>query len=99
MRKDLEALPHLALAAHFPPVSQGHEIPAWCPQTSRTQFPPGSQVVSRQEWGRKRDSLSVFVDALEMASTKGTHLTHILPAAGRSGCCLIVGCRITVPHC
>lgn len=23
MRKDLEALPHLALAAHFPPVSQG----------------------------------------------------------------------------
>lgn len=99
MRKDLGALPHLALAAHFPPVSQGHEIPAWCPQASRTQFPPESQVVSREEQGRKRDLLSVFAGALEMASVERINLTHALPTAGRSGSCLIVGCRITVPHC
>lgn len=71
MRKDLEALPHLALAAHFPPVSQGHEIPACCPQASRTQFLPESQVVSRQEQGRKKGLLSVFAGALEMASVEG----------------------------
>lgn len=99
MRKGLGALPHLALAAHFPPVSQGHEIPAWCPPASCTQFPPESQAVSREEQGRKRDLLSVFTGALEMASMEEIHLTHTLPTAGRSGSSLIVGCRITVPQC
>lgn len=102
MRKDLEALPHLALAAHFPPVSQGHEVPAWCPQTSRTPFPvlpPESQDVSRQEQlpgGRKRDLLSVFAGSLEVVSVKGI---RVLPTAGRSGSYLIVGCRTAVPRC
>lgn len=86
------AMPGTGSTFHSPPVSQGHKIPAWCPQTSHTQFPPESQVVSRQERGRKRDLLSVFCRCPGDGKCGGdpSH-TQTVPMAGRSVSCFIVG--------